>query len=155
MSVHSHIKIILHVIWGTHERARILHSELRSKLFEHLKSSISKMKIKSERLNIQPEHLHLLMELPADRAIADIVKQLKGESSNWINENNLIAGKFRWARGYAALSVSVSQMEKVRQYIINQDQHHHRRTFAEEYCVFLDKYGIEYKAETAEAVEGV
>jgi len=145
MSIHSHIKIILHVIWGTHERTRILHAELRPKLFEHLKSSILRMKIKSERLNVQPEHIHLLMELPADCAIAEIVKQLKGESSNWINENNLIVGKFRWARGYAALSVSVSQMEKVKQYIKNQDRHHHRQTFDEEYREFLTKYGIEYK----------
>lgn len=145
MSIHSYVKISVHVIWGTHERERVLQPKLRSQLFDHLKAKLLELGLKSERLNIQPEHVHLLMELPADKKIADIVKQLKGESSNWINDNNLITGKFRWSRGYAVLSVSASQINTVKQYIIGQDQHHHRQTFIEEYKEFLVKNGLEYR----------
>ena len=94
-------------------------------------------------MNIQPDHVHMLLSLPSDKTIAKIAKDLKGESSNWINENKFIPGKFRWQRGYGAFSVSVSQLEIVKQYINNQDKHHRKKSFQEEYDEWCVKYGIE------------
>jgi REP element-mobilizing transposase RayT len=71
--------------------------------------------------------------LPADIPITHVAKALKGETSNWINNNNFIPGKFRWQRGYGAFSVSASQLNIVEEYIKNQNEHHKRKTFKEEY----------------------
>ncbi|MBP7496432.1 MAG: IS200/IS605 family transposase [Bacteroidales bacterium] len=149
--LHSHTKNWVHIVWTTNGRQRILKEELRVKLFNHLIDLAKELSIHSERLNIQPEHVHILIILPADKTLAEIVKRFKGESSRWINENNLIQGRFRWQRGYGGFSVSASQLDKVKNYIENQDEHHRTKTFTEEYNEWLKQYKIE-QVETAEAV---
>ena len=139
---HSFVKNWVHLIWTTKKRERVLHPNLRLALFNHFIEKSLKNEILLEKMNVQPEHIHLLFNLPANKKLQDIVKQLKGESSRWINENGLIPGRFQWQRGYGAFSVSASQMETVKNYIHNQDEHHKRRTFTEEYDVFLEKYGF-------------
>ena len=91
------------------------------------------MNIVFEKINIQPEHIHILLGLPANKSIAQVAKELKGESSNRINDNNIIAGKFRWQRRYGAFSVSASQLEAMKRYIKNQNEHHRKKSFKEEY----------------------
>ncbi len=142
MALHSHVKIWIHLIWGTHQHARILNPEIRKVLFSHFVESFKKESLSLEKLHIQPEHVHLLFALPADIPIAKIAKSIKGESSRWINENGLIAGKFRWQRGYGAFSVSASQLQTVKNYIDRQESHHKRRTFQEEYDEWARQYGI-------------
>ena len=84
-----------------------------------------------------PDHVHLLIELPVDRTIQDIIKLLKGSSSHWINQNDIIRHKFSWAIGYAALTVSKTNVEKVKKYIQRQKEHHKKVSFNEEYMKFL------------------
>lgn len=96
-------------------------------------------------MNVQPEHLHLLINLPANRTISEIAKNLKGESSFWINNNGFVSGKFRWQRGYGAYSVSASHLKRVEYYIIMQDKHHNRKSYAEEYEEWIKQYGLEEK----------
>ncbi|MBU0701162.1 IS200/IS605 family transposase [bacterium] len=141
--LHSHVKIWVHIIWSTYNRERILHKDLRSKLFRHLLDSSKGLGIITEQINIQPEHVHCLIDLPSDKNLADIVKGLKGESSRWINEEGLVEGRFKWQRGYGAFSVSASQLEIVKRYIENQDEHHQRKPFHEEYDEWKGKYGIQ------------
>ncbi len=89
-----------------------------------------------------PEHVHLLFLLNPQKALTDVLKRVKGNTSHWINEQDLIKGKFAWQSGYAAYSVSESQLEKVYNYILNQKQHHKRQTFAEEYEAFTMLHGF-------------
>lgn len=142
MALHSYVKIYVHLIWGTHNHQRIINSKLRSTLLKHLTDRAKEDKIILENINIQPEHIHILFVLPSDKSIAQVAKQFKGESSNWINDNNLTAGKFRWQRGYGAFSVSTSQLEIVTRYIKNQDEHHRRKSFTEEYEEWAKQYGV-------------
>jgi REP element-mobilizing transposase RayT len=142
MALHSHVKIWVHLIWGTHNHERILLSELRKQLFAHLIEQFGEQNIEIEKMNIQPEHIHILFALPADFSIAAVSKSIKGESSRWINENGKTPGKFRWQRGYGAFSVSASQIEIVKKYIKNQEAHHKRQTFQEEYEEWARQYGI-------------
>ena len=93
-------------------------------------------------MHIQPEHIHVLFGLHADNTIAKVSKSMKGETSRWINENEMAQGKFRWQRGYGAFSVSASQLEIVKKYIKNQESHHKRQTFQEEYDEWARQYGI-------------
>ena len=72
-----------------------------------------------ERINVQPEHVHVLIDLASDTSVMTVAKKIKGESSHWINENRMTKERFRWQRGYGAFSVSASQVEKVKRYIEN------------------------------------
>ena len=92
-----------------------------------------------------PDHMHCLFLLSPQKSIADIIKQIKGSSSHYINQNNLIDDKFAWQTGYAAYSVSESVVEKVYEYIKNQKQHHAKKTFQQEYDEFIKIYGFENK----------
>ena len=92
-----------------------------------------------------PDHMHCLFMLSPQKSIADIIKQIKGSSSHYINQNNLIDDKFAWQTGYAAYSVSESVVEKVYEYIKNQKQHHAKKTFQQEYDEFIKIYGFENK----------
>ncbi|MBC8259077.1 MAG: IS200/IS605 family transposase [SAR324 cluster bacterium] len=143
MAVHSYVKLWVHLIWTTHGRKRQLTSELRPKLFRHMLDYAQHEKLDFERINVQPEHVHVLINLASDTSVMTVAKKIKGESSHWINENRMTAGRFRWQRGYGAFSVSASQVELVKKYIENQEQHHLRHSFEEEYRDWLQNYGME------------
>jgi REP element-mobilizing transposase RayT len=119
-----------------------LNHQIRIALFDHLVERSEKLQIILEGMSIQLEHVHLLLALPLDKPIAQVAKGLKGESSNWINNKDFISGKFRWQRGYGAFSVSASQLSKVKRYIKNQNEHHVRKSFKEEYDDWARQYGI-------------
>ncbi|MDZ7400912.1 MAG: IS200/IS605 family transposase [candidate division KSB1 bacterium] len=142
MAIHSKVRIYVHLIWGTYERQRILTPELRLKIFRHLVERAKELDIIIVKMNIQPDHVHILFILPSNKTLAEIVQNLKGECSNWINECNLIQGKFAWQRGYGAFSVSASQLMRVENYIKNQDAHHRRKSFQEEYKGWAVRYGV-------------
>lgn len=93
---------------------------------------------------INAEHVHTLIDLPTTLSIEECFKLLKGSFSHYINQNRLVNTKFRWARGYGAFSVSESNVQKVVDYIKNQEEHHRVKTFTEEYELFMKKYGIKY-----------
>ena len=142
MALHSHVKIWVHTIWGTYKHERIFNKSLRLQIFQHFVDRSKDIGIEIEKMNIQPEHIHILFPLPSDKSISQIAKLLKGESSRWINEENLIKSTFKWQKGYGAFSVSASQLYIVKNYIKNQDEHHHKKTFSEEYEEWAKQYGV-------------
>jgi len=93
------------------------------------------------------DHTHKLIDLPTNLTIEQVVQLLKGSSSHWINQNRLVKGRFAWGRGYGAFSVSHSDIGRVANYIARQEEHHRRRTFAEEYEIFVKRYGLEWRDE--------
>jgi REP element-mobilizing transposase RayT len=138
---HSLCKVYVHFVWTTKHAQRILAPSARPKLLEHFLDEAKNHSIVVEALNVQPEHVHLLTNLSRAQTIEDVAKQLKGESSHWINHNDVIAGKFSWQTGYGAFSVSYTHYKEVVAYINNQDEHHKRVTFMDEYKALLLKYG--------------
>jgi REP-associated tyrosine transposase len=95
------------------------------------------------------DHTHALIDLPTNLTIEQVVQLLKGSSSHWINEQKMLRGKFAWGRGYGAFSVSQSDVERVAKYIANQEEHHRKKTFTEEYEIFVKRYGLEWRDETS------
>lgn len=91
---------------------------------------------------VNADHVHTLLDLPTNLCVEDCAKLLKGSSSHHINQNRLINTKFFWGRGYGAFSVSASQLDVVVKYIKNQEEHHRVKSFAEEYKMFIEKYGL-------------
>jgi putative transposase len=91
------------------------------------------------------EHVHALIDLPTNKTIEEVVQLFKGSSSHWINEHKLLRGKFSWGRGYGAFSVSHSSVDRVAKYIANQEDHHRKRSFSDEFELFVKKYGLEWR----------
>lgn len=98
-------------------------------------------------INGMPDHIHLLVGMKPDCNLSDLVRDIKSNSSRWINERKKVMGKFEWQTGYGAFSVGNSQVTSVVNYILNQEEHHKKKTFREEYVDFLDSYKIEFKPE--------
>jgi REP element-mobilizing transposase RayT len=96
---------------------------------------------------VNPDHVHALIDLPTAFSIEKIVQLLKGSSSHWVNSSQLVTGKFAWGRGYGAFSVSHSNVDLVTQYIAEQEEHHRRRTFADELREFTDRHGLRWHDE--------
>ncbi len=137
-----YIRIWIHIIWATKNREKIITKELKPKLIQHIKENAKEKNIYIDFINCEPEHLHATISLGASQTISKVAQLLKGESSNWINRNKLIPGYFEWQDEYIAISVSESMIDKVRDYIKNQAEHHRKKSFAEEYEVFISKYGF-------------
>ena len=105
---------------------------------------------------VNPDHVHVLVDLPTKLAIEQIMQLFKGSSSHWINENNLVAGKFAWGRGYGAFSVSHSGIAEVASYIAKQEEHHGKGSFLEELKLFVKRYDLTWHDdETVETVSSL
>lgn len=96
---------------------------------------------------VNPDHTHAVIDLPTKYSIEEALQLFKGASSNWINAQKMIRGKFNWGRGYGAFSVSHSNLDAVVHYVLNQEEHHRRKSFAEELEAFVRAYGLEWKNE--------
>lgn len=116
--------------------------DIREKIFSHIKENASKKDIYLDTIGGATDHVHSLVSLRSDQTIAKVAQLLKGESSHWLNNQNVMGGKLEWQDEYIAVSVSESMIEKVRDYIRNQKEHYRVKTFVEEYEEFLQKYSF-------------
>jgi REP element-mobilizing transposase RayT len=140
---HSYNKIWIHAIWATKERTPFITKNVESKIYDFMGKQLRDTGCPVRIINGMPDHIHCLFLLNPKKSISEVIKQIKGSSSHFINQNNLMPEKFAWQTGYAAYSVSESTMERVFQYIQNQKKHHYKNTFQEEYNEFLKLYGFE------------
>lgn len=138
-----YIKILIHYIWSTKNREHLITKELRPKLLSHIKENSIKKGIFIDTLNCVSNHIHLLISLGSEQTIAKTAMLIKGESSFWVNKEKNLKPKFEWQDEYIALSVSYSAADKVRAYILNQEEHHKKKTFSEEYKEFLKAHDFE------------
>ena len=141
MSVRSYTKIWLHLIWATHNHAnylpdRNLRKQLSQYFYEYSKDKNIYMKINY----VNPDHVHAVIDLPTNITIEDVFHLYKGSSSNWVNKQ--VSYKFMWSKGYAAFSVSESNLDKVVKYILNQEEHHSKMSFIQEHDVFMQKHNV-------------
>ena len=140
----SYIKILVHCVWGTKRREPVLTKEIRSLLIDHIKENAKIKNIFIDTINGYTEHLHAIVSLNARQNISEVMQLIKGESAFWINnKTTLLSPKFEWADEYFAVSISESQLDKVRAYIKNQEEHHKKQTFQQEYDEFITKYGFD------------
>jgi putative transposase len=135
------------MVWATLERRPFLSKPAAAKLSGYLTSYAGEKEIYMKINFVNADHVHALVDLPASRAIDEVAQFLKGGSSHWVNESNLVPGKFAWQRGYGAFSVSHSAVAEVAKYIANQEMHHKRRGFVEELKQLVERYGLEWHPE--------
>ena len=138
------VKVYIHFVWSTKNRYPFLDSkELRTEVWNHIRTNAKEKGIFIDFVNGYSEHCHCLVSLGVDQTIQKVMQMIKGESSFWINKNQLTKSKFEWQDEYFAASVSESMMDNVREYIKNQEEHHRKKSFQEEYDEFISKHGFE------------
>ncbi|PXY41357.1 IS200/IS605 family transposase [Flavobacterium cheongpyeongense] len=138
------IKVYIHFVWSTKNRQPFLATkELRLKMWNHIRENANEKGIFVDFINGYSDHCHCLVSLGVDQTIQKTIQLIKGESSFWFNNQKLILEKFQWQDEYFAVSVSESMIDKVRNYIKNQEEHHSKKTFQEEYDEFFKKYGFQ------------
>jgi len=137
----SYVRILVHCVWTTKKRISYLRDEIRNEIIQHIHNNAREKGIYIDHINGYYEHLHALISLGGKQSISDIMQKIKGESSFWINKNNLTRLKFEWQDDFYSVSIGMSQLDILRQYIRTQEQHHQKISFQEE----LDKLVEEYK----------
>lgn len=137
-----YVRVWIHMVWSTKDFEPVLEKELREKLYAHILENAKSKNIFLDCINGFLDHVHVLISLKADQSPAKVAQLLKGESSHWLNGQRLTPLRFEWQEEYFAVSVSESALENVRSYIKRQEQHHRKKTFAEEYKEFIQKYGF-------------
>ncbi len=136
-------KIFIHYIWSTKNREHLISKELKPLLLQHIKENSIKKELFIDTLNCVSDHIHLLVSLGTEQTIAKTAMLIKGESSFWVNKQQILKHKFEWQEEYIALSVSYSAIDKVRAYISNQEEHHKKITFSMEYEEFLKENNLQ------------
>ena len=150
---HSLTKIWIHAVFSTKNREPLIHSAVEERIYVHIREHLqSDFECTVRSINGMPDHIHILFLLNPNYAVKDILKNVKGESSHWVNQNNIFKTKFAWQTGYGAFSVNELNREKVANYIRNQKKHHRKKTYAEEYEEFMKIHGLQFPPETDESV---
>lgn len=139
---HSLTKVWIHGVWSTKDRTALLKKGFRSKVLQHIQEKFDEINCPAQIVNGTSDHIHALFVLNSDKCVAEVIKMVKGESSHWINQHDFLKIKFAWQVGYCGLSVSESRLKQVEMYIRNQEEHHRKMTFQEEYNFFLEKCGL-------------
>jgi putative transposase len=129
----SYVRIWVHLVFSTKNREPNLSKEIRDRLISHIVSNAKTKDIFLESIGGWSEHLHLLISLGREQNIAKVAMLLKGESAHWLNQQQLLRGKFYWQDDYFAVSVSESRVAALKEYIANQEEHHRAKSFVEEY----------------------
>jgi REP element-mobilizing transposase RayT len=138
------IKVYIHFVWSTKNRFPYLKTfDVRKSMWQHIKENSEKKGIFIDFVNGYDDHCHCLVSLGADQTISKLMQLIKGESAFWFNNQKLITSKFEWQDEYFAVSVSESSIERVRNYIKNQEKHHYKKSFQEEYDEMIDKFGFQ------------
>ena len=136
--------VLLHLVWSTKNREPWITDEIRSRFHGYLIGVLDHLDCPSLETNSEPDHVHILIGLKPSMALSDLVREIKTGSTNHINENRWVAGRFAWQEGFGAFSYSHSQLTDVIRYIQNQEEHHKHKGFQEEYREFLERYNVAY-----------
>jgi len=140
----SYVSSYFHCVFSTKERRRFITPELRGRLWPFLGGIARQNKMKAIEVGGVEDHVHILLSLPSTMAVSKAVQLIKGGSSKWIHDTFPDQRMFAWQKEYGAFSVSVSQLDKAIEYIRNQEAHHRKKTFQEEFLTLLKKHRIEY-----------
>jgi len=137
-------QIYIQIVFAVKGRQNIISKNWDEELYKYISGIVTNKGQKSIIVNGASDHIHIFVGLKPSMPISDLVRDIKNNSSNFINSKNFVKGKFSWQEGYGAFSYAHSQIEQVYNYILNQKQHHQKTTFKDEYEDFLEKFEIEF-----------
>ena len=140
----TYTQLLTQLVFAVKGRQNLIEEPIRERVEKFICGTATKRKHKPLAIYCMPDHLHFLIGLNPDQSISDLVKEIKTSSNSLINDNHLTKQKFYWQEGYGAFSYSKSALDNVVKYILNQKEHHKKKTFQEEYKNYLERFGVEY-----------
>lgn len=140
----TYSQLYIQIVFAVKGRENLIAPNNRERLHKYITGIVQNREHKMLAIYCMPDHVHLFLGLKPTVAISDLVRDIKAVSSKFINENHWITGKFNWQEGYGAFSYSRSHIDKVVNYILNQEEHHRKKTFKQEYLELLKKFEVEY-----------
>jgi REP element-mobilizing transposase RayT len=140
----TYTQIHIQLVFAVQNRQSLISKDWKDELYRYITGIVHNRQHKILAINGMPDHLHLLIGLRPIQSLSELVQEIKGWSSRWVNEKKLVKGKFEWQEGYGAFSYGKSQVDTVVRYIQQQEEHHRTRTFREEYLALLDLFGVDY-----------
>lgn len=143
----TYAQLYIHLVFAVEHRDRLILPSFKDELMKYITGIIQNKGNKLLAINSMPDHCHIFIGLNPKNAISELVKDIKISSGNFINDKKWLKGNFHWQEGYGAFSYSHSQIDNVAKYIINQEKHHKKSTFKEEYEKMLKAFNVEYQNE--------
>jgi putative transposase len=140
----TYSQIHIQAVFAVQNRECIISNSWKEELYKYISGIVQSNNHKILSINGMPDHIHILFGLRPSQSIADLMQDIKGSSSKWINNKKLVHSKFSWQEGYGAFSYSKSEVPAIIQYIINQTDHHKRKTFSEEYYAMLKEFEVDF-----------
>jgi len=138
------VSVNIHFVWSTKDRVPYLETkEIRNAMWQHIRDNGKAKGIFIDFVNGHQEHCHCLVSLGTEQTISKVIQLIKGEAAFWFNKQGFIKNKLEWQDEYFAVSVSQSALNTVRNYIKNQEEHHKKKIFQQEYDEFIEKYGFQ------------
>lgn len=141
----TYSQIYLQVVFAVKGRENLIAQSWKDELHKYISGIIKEKEQKPIIVNGMPDHIHAFIGLKPSMRISDLVRDIKNNSSKFINEKGWLKGRFSWQEGYGVFSYSHSHIERVYNYILNQEEHHRKKTFKDEYLELLKKFEIEFK----------
>lgn len=143
----TYTQIHVQFIFAVKFRDALLRNEFKEEIHKYITGIVQNNGHKMLAINSMPDHIHLLVGVRPKQSISDLVNDIKANSSKFINEKKFLPVRFEWQKGYGAFSYGKSQVPTVINYILNQEKHHAKKSFKQEYIEFLEKFGVEYNVE--------
>ena len=140
----TYTQIYIHFVFSVQNRQCLISNSWEDELYKYITGIVTANKHKLLAINGMPDHIHLLVGVKPHQSISDLMQDVKGSSSRWINLKKFVRGKFSWQSGYGAFSYSHSQLDTVIKYIMHQKEHHKKETFKEEYLKILQAFEVKY-----------
>ncbi len=137
-------QIHLHFVFAVKYRTGLIQATWKDELYKYITGIVQTHQHKLIAINGMPDHVNIFVGMRPTQSVSELLQDIKGSSSKWINERKLVKGKFEWQEGYGAFSYSKSQVKDVVAYIANQELHHQKKSFREEYVEFLQKFEIDF-----------
>jgi REP element-mobilizing transposase RayT len=141
----SYTNLLYHIVFSTKDRKRLITADVKGRLYEYIGGTIRGLGGVLIAINGVDDHIHILARLRPDKAVSDILRDLKANASGWMHDVFPEVNDFSWQRGYGAFTVSASQVDRVRRYIANQEEHHQKKDLREEFIELLRKNEIEFE----------
>ena len=140
----SLVKNYVHIVFSTKHRVPLISKEIEEELFSYLGGICKNLECNPIQIGGHKDHIHILCLLSKKIALMDLIEKVKTNSSKWIKTKGKEFENFYWQNGYGTFSVNPTEIEIVKNYILNQEEHHKKKTFQEEFLAFLKKYYVEY-----------
>ena len=141
----TYSQIYIHIIFAVKNRKPLIRNEYREEIQKYITGIITNKNQKLISIHCMPDHVHIFVGIKPKISISDLVRDIKNNSSKFINGKNWLLGKFNWQEGFGAFSCGYSQIDIVDRYIKNQEYNHKKISYRNEYIKFLEKYGVEYE----------